>query len=210
MRGAQRTATIVAERDTRVLMIPKSVYLAHWHHTLSIDEFRTAIERVRAESAPEAGTFSLLEKQALLRAVPLFRTLDNQALADLAARAEEVHVAAGTTIFSKGSFGTTLFVVARGAVLVHDHAHELRHLGPGAVFGELAAITPEPRTASVTATTESSLLQLSQADLTALVDENRAVAHGVIEVLAGYVRDQTDEIARLSAALGEQTTRPHA
>ena len=40
VRGAQRSATIAAERDVQALMIPKSVYLAHWHHTLSIEEFR--------------------------------------------------------------------------------------------------------------------------------------------------------------------------
>ena len=62
----------------------------------------------------------------------------------------------------------------------------------------------------MTAMAESSLLQVSQADLAALVDENRAVAHGVIEVLAGYVRDQTGEIARLSAALATRATQPGA
>ncbi len=210
VRGAQRSATIAAERDVQALMIPKSVYLAHWHHTLSIEEFRAAIEQVRAESSPEGGAFSLLEKSALLRGVPIFKTLDHKALADLAARAEEIHVPVGATVFAKGSHGKSLFVVAAGALRVHDGPHELRRLGPGDVFGELAAITPEPRTASVTAMAESSLLQVSQADLAALVDENRAVAHGLIEVLAGYVRDQTGEIARLSAALAARATQPGA
>ncbi|HRW50573.1 MAG TPA: hypothetical protein P5333_23815, partial [Caldilinea sp.] len=77
-------------------------------------------------------------------------------------------------------------------------------------FGELAALAPEARTASVTATAESSLLQVSQADLAALVDENRAVAQAMFEVLAGYVRDQTDEIARLRAALADLKARRDA
>ncbi len=205
-RGAERSATIVAERDVQALMIPKSVYLAHWHHTLSIAEFRSAIEQAQADSAQSAGAFSLLERSALLRGVSLFKALDHTALTDLAARAEEVHVAAGTTLFAKGSFGTSLFVVARGRLRVHDGAYEFRRLVPGDAFGELAAIAPEARTASVTATVESSLLQVSQADLAALVDENRAVAHAVIEALAGYVRDQADEVARLSAALAGLTT----
>ena len=210
VRGAERSATIVAERDTQVLMIPSSVYLAHWHHTLSIAEFQAAIERVRAESAKGAGAYGLLEKIALLRGISLFRTLDHEVLTDLAARAEEVHVAPGTTVIAKGSFGNTLFVVAKGELRVHDGPHDFRRLAPGDAFGELAALAPEARTASVTATAESSLLQVSQADLAALVDENRAVAQAMFEVLAGYVRDQTDEIARLRAALADLKARRDA
>ncbi|MEZ4719934.1 MAG: hypothetical protein R2851_28180 [Caldilineaceae bacterium] len=45
VRGAERSATIVAERDVQVIMIPKSVYLAHWHHTLSLEEFQAAVKR---------------------------------------------------------------------------------------------------------------------------------------------------------------------
>ena len=37
--------------------------------------------------------------------------------------------------------------------------------------------------------------------------ENRAVAHGVMAALAGYVRDQSDEIARLRAALATSATQ---
>ncbi|MCB0025587.1 MAG: cyclic nucleotide-binding domain-containing protein, partial [Caldilinea sp.] len=210
VRGAERSATIVAERDTQVLMIPSSVYLAHWHHTLSIAEFQAAIERVRAESAKGAGAYGLLEKIALLRGISLFRTLDHEVLTDLAARAEAVHVASGTTVIAKGSFGNTLFVVAKGELRVHDGPHDFRRLAPGDAFGELAALAPEARTASVTATAESSLLQVSQADLAALVDENRAVAQAMFEVLAGYVRDQTDEIARLRAALADLKARRDA
>ncbi len=210
VRGAERSATIAAERAVQALMIPKSVYLAHWHHTLSIEEFRAAIGRVQRETSQRAGTASLLEKSALLRAVPLFKTLDHNALTDLAARAEEIHVPPGTIVFAKGSHGKSLFVVVEGALRVHEGAHELRRLGPGDVFGELAAITPEARTASVTATAASRLLQVGQADLAALVDENRAVAHGVMQALAGYVRDQTGEIARLNAALAALSTQQGA
>jgi len=206
VRGAQRSATIVAARDVQALMIPKSVYLAHWHHTLSIEEFRAAVEQASVGHSHAAGTLSLLEKSALLRTVPLFRTLDHEALAGLASRAEEVLVAAGTTVVAKGSHGRSLFVVASGVLRVHDGAHELRHLGPGDVFGELAAITPEARTASVTAMAESRLLQLGQVDVAELVDENRAVAHGVMAALAGYVRDQSDEIVRLRATLATRAT----
>ncbi len=39
VRGSVRNATIVAEKDITLLMIPKSVYLEHWYDTYSPEEF---------------------------------------------------------------------------------------------------------------------------------------------------------------------------
>lgn len=39
IRGGVRNATIVAERGLSVLAIPKEVYLKHWHHPYSLDDF---------------------------------------------------------------------------------------------------------------------------------------------------------------------------
>lgn len=51
VRGAERSATIVAERGVQVVVIPQSVYLAHWHNTLSVEEFQDAVRRA-AMTAP--------------------------------------------------------------------------------------------------------------------------------------------------------------
>lgn len=45
IRGAVRNGTIVAERPVSALMIPKDVYLRHWHHTYSEDELRARLYR---------------------------------------------------------------------------------------------------------------------------------------------------------------------
>ncbi len=110
---------------------------------------------------------------------------------ELASRVSEVHVAAGEILFTKGSLGRSLFVVVKGSLRVHDEALVLAQLGPGDVFGEMAALTPEPRTATVTAIENSSLLCLDQRDLNELLDNNAGVARGIIEVIASYVRDRT-------------------
>jgi hypothetical protein len=38
IRGAPRNATIIAEQEVHLLMMPKAVYLRHWHHTYSAEE----------------------------------------------------------------------------------------------------------------------------------------------------------------------------
>jgi hypothetical protein len=46
IRGAIRNGTVIAERDVGALMIPKDVYLRHWHHTYTEAEI---LERLSAE-----------------------------------------------------------------------------------------------------------------------------------------------------------------
>ena len=50
IRGATRNATIVAAADLDLLMIPKSIYLHHWYHTYSQDEFRQWLQKPGADS----------------------------------------------------------------------------------------------------------------------------------------------------------------
>ncbi len=203
IRGTERSATVVAERDVQVVMIPKSTYLTYWHHSLSLDAFRAAVTDALVATDPAPGALSQLEKSLLLQAVPLFKTLSQAAITDLASRVKEVQIAAGETVIHKGSLGRSLFVVVEGALRVEDDGLFLRTLGKGAVFGELAAITPEVRTATVTATEACSLLELSQADLSALIDGNGEVARGIIAVLAGYVQDRTADAKALQGRLDE-------
>jgi len=48
IRGALRNASVVAEQAVAVLMIPKDVYLRHWHHTYTEVELRQRLEPTRA------------------------------------------------------------------------------------------------------------------------------------------------------------------
>lgn len=50
IRGAPRNATISAQKPLRLLMIPKEVYLKHWHFTYNKDEFRQKVRAIYADS----------------------------------------------------------------------------------------------------------------------------------------------------------------
>ena len=49
IRGAPRNATISAQKSLRLLMIPKEVYLKHWHFTYNKEEFRQKVRVIYAE-----------------------------------------------------------------------------------------------------------------------------------------------------------------
>lgn len=46
IRGAPRNATVVAERQLSLLMIPKEIFLKYWHASYSIDEFRAVLSEL--------------------------------------------------------------------------------------------------------------------------------------------------------------------
>jgi CRP-like cAMP-binding protein len=206
IRGAERNSSIIAERGLQVLVIPKTTYLNNWHHTLSTDEFRTAIAYAVADTPSQAGALTQLEKSLLLQVVPLFKTLDQQALTELASRVSEVHFGPGEKVIEEGAIGKSLFVVVEGSLKVHSNTLFLSQLGPGDVFGEMAAVTPEPRMASVTAVEDCNLLRLDQKDLNYLVDNNSEVARGIIMALADFVRNRTAEMVKLKKQLDETSS----
>ena len=94
--------------------------------------------------------------------------------------ATPISVAAGEQIVQKNGFGRECFIVIDGQFKVERDDVTIL-LGPGAVIGEMALLTLKPRTASVTATTESSVYVLTPTEFASLLDTCPAIAQ--------YVRD---------------------
>jgi CRP-like cAMP-binding protein len=96
-----------------------------------------------------------------LKQVPLFAELDNRQLKKLAARFRERTVAAGTQVTKEGEMsGVGFFVVTGGEATVNVGGNDVKTIGPGDHFGELALVSEAARTATVTATTELHLLEI--------------------------------------------------
>jgi hypothetical protein len=52
IRGAVRNATVVAEQTVQLLMIPKEIYLNHWHATYTREEFKVRLMEIYRRMAP--------------------------------------------------------------------------------------------------------------------------------------------------------------
>jgi EmrB/QacA subfamily drug resistance transporter len=127
-----------------------------------------AVGAERAIAAPSGPR----TPQDVLRAVPLFAELGDEALDELASHAGTIRVQAGETLFSRGDAADALYVVVSGRleVLLEDASPEvLRVMGPGAVVGELALLADTPRSASIRARRDSELLQLRREDFDRLM-----------------------------------------
>ncbi|MFZ9668870.1 MAG: patatin-like phospholipase family protein [Solirubrobacterales bacterium] len=117
----------------------------------------------------------------ILAESPLFGGLPEDARKLVEERLEKTTVDSGDWLMRKGEAGDALYLVETGRLEVvrgegdgkreaDDHGIEvLRVLGPGATVGELALVTGEPRSASVRASRDSSLLKLSFEDFRELM-----------------------------------------
>jgi CRP-like cAMP-binding protein len=81
-----------------------------------------------------------------------------------------------------------MYIIVRGKMRVHDGEKELAVLEDRTVFGELAALDPEPRSASITALEDTLLFRLDESSLYELMAEHVEVARGVIRVLCRRMR----------------------
>jgi AAA family ATP:ADP antiporter len=140
--------------------------------------------------AKGVGPMLLIEKVITLKAVEMFARTPEDVLADVAALAEEVRFRAGDTVFAKGDAGESLFVIVQGEVKVHDGEQVLTRLKDKSVFGELAVLDPEPRSASITALTDTHLLRLDREAFLELMAGNMEVVRGVLAVLCDRIREK--------------------
>ena len=104
-----------------------------------------------------------LSSQALaLQKISLFKELPDEVVQQLASELQEVEAQKDHIIIRKGDEGDSMFLVIRGAVKVHDGDRVLATVIAGEYFGEYALIDSYTRSASVTATQPTLLLQLSK------------------------------------------------
>jgi hypothetical protein len=113
---------------------------------------------------------------------------------------------AGGIVVSEGDPGDSLFLIASGSVRIlvvggHGRALEIRHLEVGDFFGEVAALSGRPRTATVVATTDCELLEVDHWALERLV-EARPAARPILEG-ARDGRAQSPEEEAVRALPGE-------
>ena len=125
---------------------------------------------------------------AALGAVPLFDGFTKRHLRRLAGEADVVRIERGRFIVEEGQPGEAMFVVLSGGARVTRGGRTVGRLVPGDFFGELSALDGGPRTASIVADTPMELLRLYRHTLRRLIDEEPALAMGLLEGVARRLR----------------------
>lgn len=145
-----------------------------------------------------------MDREHLLRHMPLFESLAHDELAALSARLEERTCAEGTDIFRAGDSGATLFLIQDGAVEIStgDGAKRtvLAHLFPGQFFGELSLLDGSPRSANARATQACVLQALDRDDFLAFLQAKPQAATKILAEMA-------DRLRQTNALFSQQVSR---
>jgi CRP-like cAMP-binding protein len=135
-----------------------------------------------------------------LSQIDLFAALESAARQSLASVSRHHLFAAGEPIVRQGAPGESMFVVLKGRVrvLLEPSGQEVAIIPAGGFFGEMSMLTGEPRTASVRAIEDVTVLEISAADFRQIVVAQPAVLDQVSTII-GSRRTGLEE-AKASAA----------
>ena len=121
--------------------------------------------------------------------VPLFSSCSKKELQLLSQLCDETDVKAGKELVRQGTVGYDCFVIVEGEAKVERNERVITTFGPGSYFGELALLDKGPRSATVTALTDMTVLVLGPREFATALDRIPGLSMKVMTGLARRIRD---------------------
>ena len=152
---------------------------------------------------PWAMSASSEDTIALLGRVPVFSALAPEELAQVAEMVVPRRFEAGEIVFKEGDEGTTCYIMRSGkARAVREHPDgrsiTLAHFSPGDIFGEMAMLDGERRSATVEVTEGTETIAILGADMHRLLRAHPELSLKLIAALGQRLRETNERLARQS------------
>jgi uncharacterized membrane protein len=141
----------------------------------------------------------------LLAQLPLFDTLAPEDLEALGGRMTERKYNAGDSVFAQGDKGNSMYVVLSGAVQIflpgkgNEPRVVLKDARTGEYFGELSLFDDKPRSASVEAVVETTLLELTREDFGDHLSKSKTAALAILAEMAERLRETNAMLSQRAA-----------
>jgi len=138
--------------------------------------------------SPKAGV-----SLTVLRALPIFETLDDECLLPMVRVAKLRSIPRHTVVLHAGDSTDNIYFVLSGALKVQISDEEGREvilsmLGPGELFGEMGVLDDHPRSATVLAVEASEVVVIGKADFKQCLVENPDVSLFIMRNLTKRLR----------------------
>jgi CRP-like cAMP-binding protein len=132
-------------------------------------------------------------KRAALLVSPLFQAMQPAELDEILKLASERRVRRGQTIFQRGDNGSAVMAVLRGRVRISSVSAEgkevtLNVINPGEIFGEIAFLDGEPRSADAAAIEDTLLLVVERRHFLPVLRQNEDLFLRLLAVLCSRLR----------------------
>ena len=132
-------------------------------------------------------------RRTALLSSPLFQAMRPEELDEILSCALERRFKRGQTIFQKDDTGSSMMAVLRGRVRISVMSAEgkemvLNVISPGEVFGEIALLDGQPRSADATAIEETALLVVERRNFLPFLTGNQDLMLRLLAVLCARLR----------------------
>ena len=128
----------------------------------------------------------------------MFSTCSRKDLQKLGKASDEIEVKQGKVLVEEGKPGHEFFLIEDGTAEVRRNNRKVATLARGQFFGELSLLDRGPRSATVIANTDMTLVVLGQREFLGVIDEVPAMAHKLLAALAGRLREADSAAVALS------------
>ncbi|HXY44804.1 MAG TPA: cyclic nucleotide-binding domain-containing protein [Acidimicrobiales bacterium] len=119
-----------------------------------------------------------------LSQVPLFAACSRSELRAIAMLGTEIGIRAGTVLTTAGAPGSEFFMVRAGTALCARDNRTVATFGPGDFFGETALLTNAPRTATVTAVDDMTVIVFERREFASLLSSSPEIALKLLKAFA--------------------------
>ena len=139
------------------------------------------------------------EKRQIFERHSLFGKLSAGEIDSLISYARVERYPAGYEIFAKGSSGQSLVAVLRGSIKISSLSNEGKEIvfniiNAGEIFGEIAVLDGEERSADATAMTDCELLVLNRRDFLRLLENRADLCMTLLRILCQRLRQTSEQV----------------
>jgi signal transduction histidine kinase len=131
---------------------------------------------------------------SVLKQVEIFRNIPLEVVRELGKKMLISNLDADESIIKQGDKGSSMYVVLKGEVKVHDKEYSIANLPEGSFFGEFSLLDDEPRSLSVTTIDPSIIGNILQVDFYAIINKYPEITRDIIKVMLKRLRNQNQQI----------------
>jgi CRP-like cAMP-binding protein len=193
-----------SQRDRIDADIRKALWYAMRRNNIAVPFPIRAFQPYTPPESKAHHDVSRVEILDLLREVDILSPLSDSAHEAIADAAKVHFYSKGEAILRLGAAGDSMFVVHDGTVSVRVGDDEVARLGGGSVFGEMALLTGEARTADVVALTDVTTIEIGKDALEPILHDHPELAAAISHKMMERRRDL--ETLRADAAAEEEST----
>jgi len=119
-----------------------------------------------------------------LSQVPLFSACSRRDLRAIAMLGSQLEIRARSVLTTEGEPGSEFFLVRAGTARCVRNGRKVATFGPGDFFGETALLANAPRTATVTAIGDMTVIVFDRREFSSLLDSSPQIARKLLKAFA--------------------------